>query len=290
MNKMYIYIILIIYFFISCSKQKNNSYGPNTQPPSQMSPSALPISMSKYKVNIATTSGIKNLCEGYALLYIIDGANKKLEGQIQCLVQGKSLIGKGQVVTLDLSKMMPAFPNTTVDTTEMSKYPQFGKIVRRPNPPVGQEGVFFYPPRPMVLNPIIQDPSKFKNFGYSEPSRVQIFLAGRQISDQGAFSIRVISTNETFTPSLYNGNLQFSNIIHWELNSSGFNNVPQKSKLIAVQNKEEYWFSSKPLVYLKIRYETALTDIAEGNFANSISLFIGSLIIDLDLIEHYELQ
>jgi hypothetical protein len=145
-------------------------------------------------------------------------------------------------------------------------------------------GTDFDPPRPMLLGPIVQDPSIYKNFKQT----TQHTLSGKDaetgaaISGTGSFKINVLDEKTTYKNNFIDE--EFENILHWEITSSGFKDIPARSGLVF--DRMEWLWNTRPIMIPKLSITGRLSDFISGDAGANADMLLGTLKIDLTVKEY----
>jgi hypothetical protein len=196
-----------------------------------------------YDLKIFTRSGAK-LCNGEADLKIgSKNGNIGLEfptAQVKCLG-----------ITLDLAKMLKFGAQQTQEEPSVSSD---GRVLRLDK--IG--GGTFNPPRPLVLGPVVQDPSKFEGFSESKNYTVSGTGQSGAFSGEGTIDLEVLGVNDKYE----DGDIQFENVLHWQMTTKGFDKLPKASLFLF--DKLEMYFNTRPIMIPKIVIEGELSDFMSG--------------------------
>ncbi len=145
-------------------------------------------------------------------------------------------------------------------------------------------GTSFDPPRPMLLGPIVQDPTIYKNFKQT----TQHTLSGKDpetgaaVGGSGAFKINVIDHKTTYKNNFVEE--EFDSILHWEITTTGFKGVPAKSGLVF--DRMEWLWNTRPIMIPKISITGRLSDFISGEAGANADMLLGTLKIDLQVKEY----
>lgn len=200
-----------------------------------------------YDVTVTTASGAKP-CTGVAQIQVDSKFQMKFpELKLKCLS-----------LEIDVGKMLAGM------SQEAGKKPGVssdGKVMR-----VKQIGAAtFDPPRPLLLGPVIQDPSKYEGFQEKKAYSVTVNdpKTGATSNGNGEIEVRVLGVNEPFATDAFPDD--FKSVLHWEMVSTGFKGVPAAQGLL-FERLEFYW-NMRPIMVPKIVIEGNLTDFISGGGA-----------------------
>jgi hypothetical protein len=264
-----------ISLILSCSSGEAFKTGKSeTKPPRQLGaidPSssevaAKPILAADYNVSVDASNG-QNLCKGVANVILGGDLKFKPTGTLKCIVVGDK-------------KIEELFKDTTEeDKLDPAKYPEAGRVTRKPNPIPGTPGAAFDPPRPSLLGPLIQRPEEFQGYRYVEQSRLTLINESGTVQDQGAFLIQVLDVGSSITPE--GSGKTYDQIIHWEISASGFSNVQKGA--IGVFDRAEYWQNVRPISIPQIKFYSKLSQLFAGGMSQLGDAFLGPVTISITL-------
>lgn len=142
----------------------------------------------------------------------------------------------------------------------------------------------FDPPRPMLLGPIIQDVSKYKNFKQTTKHSLTGTdpESGVPVSGTGSFNIEVLDYKTTYKNKYLDE--EFENVIHWQMTTSGFKDVPAKIGLIF--ERWEWLWNVRPIMIPKLSFTGRLSDFISGDAGANADALVGILKIDLTVKEY----
>jgi len=145
-------------------------------------------------------------------------------------------------------------------------------------------GTDFDPPRPMLLGPIIQDSTIYKNFKRTTQHSLsgKDLETGANISGSGSFKINVLDHKTTYKNNFIDE--EFDNILHWEISTSGFKGVPAKAGLVF--DRMEWLWNTRPIMIPKISITGRLSDFISGEPGANADMLLGTLKIDLQVKEY----
>lgn len=205
--------------------------------------SPAPIATASYRVRVLGQGG-GELCNGAVDLELMsDLGFGPASGGMVCM--GKKI---------DLGRMLQGLSGSTAPDMDVVAD---GMMIRVKN--IG--GVAFNPPRPLVLGPIVQDPTPF--FGLNQTSQHQATwtnpATGQVVTSAGTTVVKVIGVNEAYNSQTLGK--RFERILHWEMTSAGFDGIPKSDALIF--DRIEMLWNMRPLVIPKI--------VIQGNVRSFIS-------------------
>jgi hypothetical protein len=259
----------------SCTSGEVFKTGNNeTKPPRQqgaadssgLEAASKPILAADYNVSVDASNG-QNLCKGVANVILGGDLKFKPTGTLKCIMVGDK-------------KIEELFKDTTQeDELDPAKYPEAGRVTRKPNPLPGTPGATFDPPRPSLLGPLIQRPDEFEGYRYVEQSRLTLINEAGTVQDQGAFLIQVKDVGSSFSPE--GSGKTYDQIIHWEISASGFSNVQKGA--IGVFDRSEYWQNVRPISIPQIKFYTKLSQLFSGGMSQLGDAFLGPVTISITL-------
>lgn len=145
----------------------------------------------------------------------------------------------------------------------------------------------FEPARPMLLGPIVQDPTKFKNFKKTTNHTLtgKNIQTGNSISGSGSFTIEVLDHQTTYKNKFIED--EFKNVLHWRMTSSGFKDIPAQTGLVF--KRWEWVWNTRPIMIPKISITGRLSDFIKGEGAGNTDALVGELQIDL-IVKDYTIE
>ena len=287
-------VALIPYIFFGCKnnggtfdKGKGNLRNktlsdPQQQPTTTQSDllaQVKPAVNSSYELTVRSRSGTV-LCAGNTNLVINSNLSLSVpSANMKCLT-----------ATVDLARLLTGVATSDGGslsrrtTNAESDLSADGKVLRKATIGVSK----FTPARPLILGPIIQDPTKFR--GFTESNTYQVVSEG--VSASGQIAIQVIEVNSSFKPEHFAGDTKFDEILHWQMTSIGFSGI-KRAKAFLFDKIEFYW-NVRPLAIPRIIIEADLDDltgggIVIGNFASLGNGLLGKLTIDIQATSHQAL-
>lgn len=214
---------------------------------------------------------------------IVDsGFNLNPHGSLRCLNMGN----------MDLKNFFGGDP-IEEKNEDMKNFPGYGKIVRSQNPvALTKEKPQFSPPKPAMIGPVIQDPSSFANFRFTENSTVSGIdkITGANFNASGQWTVQVLETNGSYRPERFQGTQKFNSIVKWEMRAIGFDGAPKAS--IKAFTSQTYWFNTDPIAIPRIEIDTSLKELMPQSTSSSINLgdkFFKGVYVILDLIDYIPL-
>lgn len=192
----------------------------------------VPIAMASYEVKIYGERGMR-LCIGALDLKLMsDLSFGDSSGGIRCL--GKKI---------DMGSMLQEASGAAMNPGDIEATGQMIRANKLGN-------VEFYPARPLIVGPIVQDPSVFMGLDETS-SHTAVFtdpVTGQKSQGTGSFQVKVLEVNGKYVSSRLGKTLD--KILHWQITSTGFDGI-SKSEALAFERFEMYW-NTRPLVVPKI--------------------------------------
>jgi hypothetical protein len=285
-------LIATLSLMISCANKdkdafdssKNNVQARPTDDPSKhlSNPGLLtevkPTVKAKYDIKVLTRSGTR-LCAGQVLIIINSNMSLSIpESSLKCLT-----------ATIHLSKLLGSVNNGTggamsSDATNAADVSSDGRILRKKTVGTAQ----FMPARPLIIGPIVQDPSKFMGLFDNQTYQVQ----DNGASGTGNIALQVLAVNTTFKPETFTGTMVFDKVIHWQMLTSGFEGINRAQAFLF--DKIEFYWNSNPIAIPRIILEADIEDLGSGGIlsGDTESLkkigggLLGKLTIDISAITH----
>jgi hypothetical protein len=140
----------------------------------------------------------------------------------------------------------------------------------------------FDPPRPLFIGPLVRNLDRFKNLKKTSYHTVTVNDGSSRLTGQGSFSLEVLETNGTFKSSQSQQNLSYSDVLHWQLTSTGFESVPA-DKVLSFQ-KVEWWYSTNPLGVVKLAITGDLGNLVKQGEKNQKAV-VGEVTITMEIID-----
>jgi hypothetical protein len=120
----------------------------------------------------------------------------------------------------------------------------------------------FDPPRPLLVGPIIQDPSEYQGLTETKTYKVKYKdkEKGTVIEDSGDITVNVLEAGASLTP-IFMPNSPFENIIKFEMRTApnGFKKVPKTSGFLF--DRVEFTVNSRPISIPVIKLESKASDL-----------------------------
>ena len=117
----------------------------------------------------------------------------------------------------------------------------------------------FAPARPLVPGPVIQDSSQYA--GYTENKNYTVTVGGK--SSTGSLKLSVLGIDQSLTQ----GKLSFTRVLHWRIDTSGFDGLTGRSKMLLMDRAEYYW-NVRPVMVPRMVFVARVSDLA-GTMQNS---------------------
>lgn len=226
-----------------------------------------------YNMRIISNSGAE-LCNGETTLVIMTDFSLKVpNGKIQCVSLAVDLAGMlGSGVGLAGGGEKGGEENLTHD----------GKVLSLRE----IAGATFDPPRPFLLGPIVQDADNYKDFSRDTDHTLTAKDpdTGAEITGRGSFKIKVLDNKTTY----YNEHIDetFKNILHWQMTTSGFDDIAAKNGLIF--EKWEWLWNTRPIMIPSVTIVGRLSDFisSEGGGEDQI---VGKITVKL-VVKEYDVK
>lgn len=218
-----------------------------------------------YAIKIATKSGVS--FDGKAKLQVLsDFSLRTLEADIQ--IGSLKLNLKSLTSRLSLDFFKEAQDKIILDNG-IIYLRKFGSAT-------------FDPPRPLFIGPIVRNVDRFKNLKKTSSHTVRVDDGNKQTEGQGTFTVEVLETKGTYKPSRPIKGIDYSNILHWQLTSSGFETVPTDQVLSF--RKIEWWYNTSPVGVAKILISGDLGDMLKQGEKNQKAI-VGEVTITMEIID-----
>ena len=216
-----------------------------------------------YDVSVTSMSKAK-ICDGTLLLSIYSDFTLKFTD---------SILSCGSM-KLDLGAMLAG--NKSEDDIK-KKLESDGKVFKSSN----IAGATFDPPRPLMQGPVVLDNKKFK--GYEGFFKTQATVGSKK--SRGEFAVRVLDhdaeySNETVGES-------FDNIIHWQIEATGFDGLPATKGMLF--KSLTWWYATRPIMIPKLKISGYLSEFLSSKDGKALDALTGELDIDLD-VNNYKIK
>lgn len=119
----------------------------------------------------------------------------------------------------------------------------------------------FDPPRPLLVGPIIQDPTIYRGLTETKQYNVQYAdedKGGSITQDSGTITVNVLEAGSSLTPAFMPNN-PFENIVRFEILAQGFSKVPRTKGFLF--NRVEFTLNSRPLAIPAIKIRSKASDL-----------------------------
>lgn len=210
---------------------------------------------------------------------------------------------EGEATVMIMSNFSMSFPKAEIDCVSLkvnlAKALEAGGGIGGGDPKEAQENIVhdgkvlslkklanatFDPPRPMLLGPIIQDASKYKNFTQTTQHSLNGTdpESGAVVTGSGSFAIEVLDHKTTYKNKFIDE--EFENVIHWQMTTSGFKGVPAKIGLVF--ERWEWLWNTRPIMIPKLSFTGHLSDFISGDAGANADALVGILKIDLTVKEY----
>ncbi|MBM4253582.1 MAG: hypothetical protein FJ146_16565 [Deltaproteobacteria bacterium] len=241
-----------------------NSLNAASQPASK-------VASAKYLINVISNSG-NEVCNGKASIEVMSDFTMTFpEAKIKCLS-----------LTVNLAGILAAGAGST--PTGLSNLQSDGSILS-----IGEvANATFAPARPMLLGPVVQDPSIYKDFRKSVNTTVTVKEPGSKLdkkSAPGQFDIEVVpgpsDVLTTYANKLSPEN-NFDKVLHWTIAAKGFDGIPAKNGLLL--KKMEWFWNIEPIMIPKVVITGELAGFIDTNGTpSSVNQLIGDIKITVTL-------
>lgn len=142
----------------------------------------------------------------------------------------------------------------------------------------------FDPPRPFLLGPIVQDAGKYKNFKRTTRHTLTgTDSTGAPVSGSGSFTVEVLEEQAEYKNDYLK--MPFTNVLHWTMSTSGFNDIPATTGLIF--EKWEWSWNTRPIMIPGITIEGRLGDFIKSTDSGAQDALLGRVQIKL-LVKDYD--
>jgi hypothetical protein len=159
-------------------------------------------------------------------------------------------------LTIDLGKMLT---QVSQEQTTKPEIESDGRVLR-----IDRMGdAVFTPKRPLILGPVIQDTTKYRNFAEEKDYSVVVTdsQTGSTSSGTGRIRLAVIGIDEKFPTEKYPDD--FTKVLHWEMSTTGFEGVPVGKAFLF--DKMEFWWNTRPIMMPKLVIEGSIKDFISGS-------------------------
>ncbi|MBM4251584.1 MAG: hypothetical protein FJ146_06405 [Deltaproteobacteria bacterium] len=227
----------------------------------QLADAAKKVATATYFVEIETASGARP-CEGTVTLDIMANFNIALPGsKVNCAS-----------LSIDLEKLLGAQLKGGASAIDLKSFQSDGLIFSASE----ILGAKFDPPRPMLVGPLIQDPSKFANLYRHVDSKVTVAKpeSGPPLEATGSFDVKVIEVGGKYSNKFLKQ--PFDQVLHWTLDTSGFQGVPAKYGMLF--KKAEWYWNVRPIMVPKIIITLeGISGMIESKAVDDLSDLVGEL-------------
>ena len=119
----------------------------------------------------------------------------------------------------------------------------------------------FDPPRPLLVGPIIQDPTEYQGLTETKTYNVKFKdkEKGTVTEDSGDITVNVLEAGTSMTP-IFMPNSPFENIVKFEMRTKGFTKVPRTAGFLF--DRVEFTVNSRPISIPVIKLESRASDLA----------------------------
>lgn len=234
------------------------------------------MSTSKYNISIDTGSSVK--CTGTdVVIDMYSDQTIDMRGSANCGFLA-SLVGQG-----DINVGESAMDSSTLTDTENIKDGKlYGIINRSPNTPkdasgnVPEGGAYFEPPRPNIINPLLDTNTLDDLVDMEKPYEEESFVTVGSYTDYGTISVNFLDykggipsgVNQSAAPqSTKKANK--GHVLHYKINASGFTGIAQKGRFMLYDSRE-MWMGTSPVVIYKMVIKSPLRDLIDTSKASWI--------------------
>ena len=280
----------MLFLILGCkSQQQSKETIPSAQEPryTKIEKRKL-MSTSTYKLSISSKNNALIKCKGKGVVIdLYSDESIDIKGMADCGLLA-SFVGQRNVNLSDST--------TTVKQTDKSKFKNsnlYGIVKRAPNPqkddhgnvPVG--GAFFDPPRPHILNPML-DTKTLNNFaakkeGYSENSQITVGTQSGQITDFGTITVKLNEISDKIpygisasVAPLSTDKSNKGSVLNYTISSSGFNLVEKKG-VYMLYDKRQMWMGTSPVVIYKMELTSLMKDLVDLSDESAASGWLSSV-------------
>ncbi len=224
------------------------------------------VASATYGIRVKSQSGAQ-LCEGEVSLQIMSDFSIKFPAtEVRCLS-----------LKIDLAGILASVGSGSLSNSIESngKYISIKSIA----------GADFTPPRPVLLGPIVQDTKIFEKFKSVTDHAVvsKDFTSGKQLSAKGSFVIEVLNPKTTYSNKYLSE--PFTNILHWQITTKGFEGIPPQNGLLF--KKIEWLFNTRPIMIPQINITGDLTGfLQEDGQEGGVGSLVGDLEVSLVVKKH----
>ncbi len=219
---------------------------------------AVEATSAEYFFKLESASGVE-ICTGEVALQVMTNFTLKFpDATASCL---------GGAIKIDLAKILSGASAGGAGPRLIAGLEHNGKVL-------GVESIMgakFSPARPLLLGPIVQDRSVYKDYQKTTDHTVTNSAGD---TAKGSFTIKVIDNNTTFKNDYVK---EIRNVIQWEITSKGFQGMKATDGLIF--DKISWWFGTRPIVIPKMIIEAELKDFIEDKMG--VSAVVGKLKITI---------
>ena len=221
------------------------------------------ISRAKYSLYV-TNGGLVN-CKGDGII---------METYSDQTIEMKGTANCGFAGDMDLSDMNKSLEK--VDESQLKLSDFYGLIHRSPNPVKDESGIvpdgfaYFEPPRPNIINPLIDSKNLDKLKKKSPITESSIVIVGKNggnQTDAGSIEVKlnnVLNKIPEDVTSWYNGAplAKDGKVLDYTITASGFDGLEQKGQYMLF-NTRRMWMGTNPVLIYKMELSSKLKDLVD---------------------------
>ena len=200
-------------------------------------------------------------------------------------VSGNVRVLKVPALTMDLSQSLNQFaPDATKDTMSGNISSDLdGRVVMTKR--IGN--ILFEPARPLILGPIIQDPSDFAGIDKTYPG-IQFKSApeftGPAVAGTATIRLKVINPREMYKPRHPAISATPFEVLHWEMSLDNSTATASQNIQALVLNQIAFYWRTRPIQIPRLTLDTDLASLLGGKVDPKLANF-GEVRVILDAKE-----
>lgn len=273
---------------------KNTVKKGNSNDAMHASPTAAPTTLSRtiYEVRVLPLNAIAG-CNGCDpdnpdRVLVLAGGEIVMETMSNFaikFVSGSVRILNNPALTIDLSKSLSQFaPDATKDTMSGNISSDLdGKVVMTKR--IGN--MLFEPARPLILGPIIQDPSDFAGIDKTYPG-IRFMSApeytGPAVAGTATIRLKVINPRETYKPRHPAISATPFEVLHWEMSLDNSTATTSQNVQALLLNRIAFYWRTRPIQIPRLALDTDLASLLGGR-ADAGLAALGGVRVILDAKE-----